>query len=41
MTYIATRRVGDDIWARMVETVLPNLAQVAPSGKPATARSIP
>lgn len=28
--YIATRRVGDNIWARMVEVVLPNLQQVAP-----------
>ena len=28
--YIATRRVGDNIWARMVENVLPNLQQVAP-----------
>ena len=31
MIYIATRRVGDNIWARMVETVLPNLQQ--PSGR--------
>jgi phenylpropionate dioxygenase-like ring-hydroxylating dioxygenase large terminal subunit len=30
MLYIATRRVGDRIWARMVEAVLPNLQQVAP-----------
>jgi phenylpropionate dioxygenase-like ring-hydroxylating dioxygenase large terminal subunit len=30
MIYIATRRVGDNIWARMVEAVLPNLQQVAP-----------
>ena len=30
MIYIATRRVGDHIWARMVENVLPNLQQVAP-----------
>jgi hypothetical protein len=30
MIYVATRRVGEDLWARMVETVLPNLAQVAP-----------
>jgi phenylpropionate dioxygenase-like ring-hydroxylating dioxygenase large terminal subunit len=29
--YIATRRVGDNIWARMVENVLPNLQQVAPA----------
>jgi phenylpropionate dioxygenase-like ring-hydroxylating dioxygenase large terminal subunit len=28
--YIATRRVGDNIWARMVENVLPILQQVAP-----------
>jgi phenylpropionate dioxygenase-like ring-hydroxylating dioxygenase large terminal subunit len=28
--YIATRRVGDNIWARMVENVLPNMQQVAP-----------
>jgi len=27
---MATRRVGDNIWARMVENVLPNLQQVAP-----------
>jgi phenylpropionate dioxygenase-like ring-hydroxylating dioxygenase large terminal subunit len=30
MIYVATRRVGDNIWARMVEMVLPNLQQVAP-----------
>jgi len=30
LIYIATRRVGDNIWARMVENVLPNLQQVAP-----------
>jgi phenylpropionate dioxygenase-like ring-hydroxylating dioxygenase large terminal subunit len=30
MIYVATRRVGDNCWARMVETVLPNLQQVAP-----------
>ena len=30
MIYMATRRVGDNIWARMVENVLPNLQQVAP-----------
>jgi nitrite reductase/ring-hydroxylating ferredoxin subunit len=30
MMYIATRRVGDNIWARMVEDILPNLQQVAP-----------
>jgi hypothetical protein len=28
--YLATRRVGDNIWVRMVENVLPNLQQVAP-----------
>lgn len=28
--YVATRRVGDNVWARMVEIVLPNLQQVAP-----------
>ena len=30
MIYIASRRVGDNVWARMVEAVLPNLQQVAP-----------
>ena len=30
MIYIGTRRVGDNIWARMVETVQPNLQQIAP-----------
>ena len=30
MIYIATRRVGHNLWARMVEAVLPNLQQVAP-----------
>jgi phenylpropionate dioxygenase-like ring-hydroxylating dioxygenase large terminal subunit len=30
MIYIATRRVGDNVWARMVENVVPNLQQVAP-----------
>jgi len=28
--YVAARRVGDNVWARMVENVLPNLQQVAP-----------
>lgn len=30
MIYVATRRVGDHVWARMVEAILPNLQQVAP-----------
>ncbi|MGH7053548.1 MAG: Rieske 2Fe-2S domain-containing protein [Stellaceae bacterium] len=30
MIYVGTRRVGDNVWARMVEAVLPNLQQVAP-----------
>ena len=30
MIYVATRRVGHNVWARMVEAVLPNLQQVAP-----------
>ncbi|HEY3847050.1 MAG TPA: aromatic ring-hydroxylating dioxygenase subunit alpha [Acetobacteraceae bacterium] len=30
MIYIATRRVGNNVWARMVEAILPNLQQVAP-----------
>ena len=30
MIYIATRRVEQNVWARMVEAVLPNLQQVAP-----------
>jgi len=30
MIYIATRRVGENIWAPMVEAILPNLQQVAP-----------
>ena len=30
LIYIATRRVGDNVWVRMVENVLPNLQQVAP-----------
>jgi phenylpropionate dioxygenase-like ring-hydroxylating dioxygenase large terminal subunit len=30
MIYVATRRVGENVWARMVESVLPNLQQVAP-----------
>ena len=30
MIYVATRRVGEHIWARMVEIVAPNLQQVAP-----------
>ena len=28
--YVATRRVGDNVWARMVEIAMPNLQQVAP-----------
>jgi phenylpropionate dioxygenase-like ring-hydroxylating dioxygenase large terminal subunit len=30
MIYIATRRMGDNIWVRMVENIMPNLQQVAP-----------
>ena len=30
MIYMATRRVGDNIWARMVENVLPNLQAGGP-----------
>jgi nitrite reductase/ring-hydroxylating ferredoxin subunit len=30
MIYIATRRVGENVWARMVEALLPNHQQVAP-----------
>ncbi len=30
MIYVGTRRVGDNVWARMVEIVQPNLQQVAP-----------
>jgi len=30
MMYIGTRRVGQNVWARMVEAVLPNLQQIAP-----------
>src|SRR5262245_6716650 len=30
MIYIATRRVEENVWARMVEAILPNLQQVAP-----------
>jgi hypothetical protein len=30
MIYIGTRQVGQNVWARMVEAVLPNLQQVAP-----------
>jgi phenylpropionate dioxygenase-like ring-hydroxylating dioxygenase large terminal subunit len=30
MIYVATRRVENNVWARMVELVLPNLQQVAP-----------
>ena len=30
MVYTAARRVGDNIWVRMVEAVLPNLQQVSP-----------
>ena len=30
MVYVGTRRVGDNVWTRMVEVVLPNLQQVAP-----------
>jgi phenylpropionate dioxygenase-like ring-hydroxylating dioxygenase large terminal subunit len=30
MSYIATRRVGLNLWARMVDAILPNLQQVAP-----------
>ena len=30
MIYMGTRRVGQNVWARMVEAVLPNLQQIAP-----------
>jgi nitrite reductase/ring-hydroxylating ferredoxin subunit len=30
MIYVATRRVGENVWARMVEAILPNLQQVCP-----------
>jgi nitrite reductase/ring-hydroxylating ferredoxin subunit len=30
MVYVGTRRIGDNVWTRMVESVLPNLQQVAP-----------
>ncbi len=30
MLYVATRRVDENVWARMVEIVAPNLQQVAP-----------
>ncbi|MBV8457186.1 MAG: aromatic ring-hydroxylating dioxygenase subunit alpha [Acetobacteraceae bacterium] len=30
MIYIATRRVGENVWARMVQNIMPNLQQVAP-----------
>jgi nitrite reductase/ring-hydroxylating ferredoxin subunit len=30
MIYVGTRRIGDNVWTRMVEVVLPNLQQVAP-----------
>jgi phenylpropionate dioxygenase-like ring-hydroxylating dioxygenase large terminal subunit len=30
MMSIATRRVGDNVWTRMVDAILPNLQQVAP-----------
>jgi hypothetical protein len=30
MIYIGTRRVGHNVWARMVEAILPNLQQIAP-----------
>ena len=30
MMYIGTRRVGENLWVRMVEAVLPNLQQVGP-----------
>ena len=30
MIYVATRRVGDNVWARMVEAILPNLQQSPP-----------
>ncbi|MGH7056206.1 MAG: Rieske 2Fe-2S domain-containing protein [Stellaceae bacterium] len=31
MIYVGTRRVGDNVWTRMVEAVLPNIQQVAPT----------
>ena len=30
MIYVATRRVGENDWARMVENAMPNLQQVSP-----------
>ena len=30
MIYVATRRIDENVWARMVENVMPNLQQVSP-----------
>jgi hypothetical protein len=30
MIYVGTGRVGQNVWARMAETILPNLQKVAP-----------
>jgi len=30
LAYVATRRVGDNVWLRMVDSVLPNLMMVSP-----------
>ena len=31
MMYVASRRVGDKVWVRMVENIFPNLQQVSPA----------
>jgi len=31
MMYVASRRVGDNVWVRMVENIFPNLQQVSPA----------
>ena len=40
MIYVATRRVGDNVWARMVETCCPTCSRWRRSGRTATG-SIP
>jgi phenylpropionate dioxygenase-like ring-hydroxylating dioxygenase large terminal subunit len=33
MAYIATRRVGENIWVRVADSILPNVAQFAPTSE--------
>ena len=38
--YVASRRVGDNVWVRIVETLMPNVAQLAVDNQKATRENV-